>query len=245
MDEKILFALILSSVICFIFSIIRGFKQNILTLCLKILSSISVVFLGIIICYNQAGVGFFTKYNIFILVGMLFGLLGDVVLDLKIMYKEDGDKYLIAGFLSFAVGHIFYALAIFKNLKMIATPNLTLWALLLVFGAAILCFITLVGCRVMKADFGENKLPTTAYTLVLCYMMCLGVYSYISDKNMLIMMIGILSFAASDVVLSQIYFVPGKAENKFLIIINHLLYYAGQIMIMLSMLAFYKTQVGI
>lgn len=244
MDGKILFALILSSAICFIFSIIRGFKQNILTLCLKILSSISVVFLGIIICYKQAGVGFFTKYSIYLLLGMLFGLIGDVVLDLKIMYKEDGDKYLIAGFLSFAIGHVFYAMAIFKNLKMISTPNLTLWGLLLVFPAALVCFLTLVSCKLMKADFGNNKLATTLYTLVLCYMMCLGVYTFISDKNMLIMMIGILSFAASDVVLSQIYFVPGKDNNKFFIIVNHLLYYAGQIMIMLSMLAFYKTQVG-
>ena len=51
-------------------------------------------------------------FSMFIGGGLLFGLLGDIWLDLKFCYREDSDFYTRMGFLSFAIGHFFYIAAI-------------------------------------------------------------------------------------------------------------------------------------
>lgn len=48
------------------------------------------------------------EYGVMILVGLAFGMLGDIYLDQKWVYPNDMKKYLYAGFVSFGIGHLFY-----------------------------------------------------------------------------------------------------------------------------------------
>jgi len=54
-------------------------------------------------------------YGVLILAGLVFGMLGDIYLDQKWVYPDDNRKYLYAGFISFALGHLFYIPAIIKT----------------------------------------------------------------------------------------------------------------------------------
>ncbi|HNW27880.1 MAG TPA: hypothetical protein PKN50_05350 [Spirochaetota bacterium] len=47
------------------------------------------------------------NYGLMIIVALVWGLLGDVWLDLKYVYAGDKDTYLFAGFYSFMAGHFF------------------------------------------------------------------------------------------------------------------------------------------
>ena len=52
------------------------------------------------------------KYGLMVIMGLVFGLLGDIYLDQKWVYPNDDEKYLYAGFAVFAIGHFFYVGAI-------------------------------------------------------------------------------------------------------------------------------------
>ena len=48
------------------------------------------------------------RYCAFVILGLLFGLLGDIWLDLKFTHPESGIPYTYAGFMVFLFGHLVY-----------------------------------------------------------------------------------------------------------------------------------------
>ena len=66
----------------------------------------SLLFIALAIyCFIHNG---FHPFGIFVLCGLTCGLIGDICLDLKYVYKEQSRAYTYAGFISFAIGHILY-----------------------------------------------------------------------------------------------------------------------------------------
>ena len=57
-----------------------------------------------------------------------------------------------------------------------------------------------------------------------------SIYLAVLAQEFIIFAGGIILIFLSDLVLSQNYFLEGKENDKFLIIVNHALYYAGQIL---------------
>ena len=57
-------------------------------------------------------------YGSLIIFGGALGLVGDISLDLKGIYKKDESTYLIGGFIFFLIGHLFYSGAIIYSIKM-------------------------------------------------------------------------------------------------------------------------------
>ena len=43
---------------------------------------------------------------LFVVLGLIFGLCGDIWLELKVVYKEQDTEFTYAGFVSFALGHV-------------------------------------------------------------------------------------------------------------------------------------------
>ena len=55
--------------------------------------------------------GFLSTDNIFnrqFLIGLIFGMIGDILLELRYVFKKNGDKVFLLGILSFMIGHIMY-----------------------------------------------------------------------------------------------------------------------------------------
>lgn len=223
--QIILCVLTVVSAVAFILTrVTKGGAWGILT---KTLASLMFVAYGV---FSLVNVSYFKPLALaFIIMGLIFGLIGDVVLDLKVVYKEHEAIYLNAGMLSFALGHICYLLgAVFIAANVF---NL-LWPLLTGLIAAVVLtpIIYVVSKFVLKLNFGKFLWQTLAYTFVLVFMVGFSIYMAVLAQEFIIFAGGIILIFLSDLVLSQNYFAEGKANDKFLIIVNHALYYAGQIL---------------
>ncbi|MDR0697098.1 MAG: lysoplasmalogenase [Christensenellaceae bacterium] len=218
------------------FLVIRITKKPVYGLVAKILPSLGFVLMGVLaIVTRSLDLPFGAA---FIIMGLVFGLVGDIVLDLKRAHSEFENLYLKTGMISFIVGHFFF-LAAFVLVGINHQIDLLLPMLVPVAIALILAPITvIVSKKVIKANFGKFKILSASYAGLLIYVTISTLWLAILDVAFLIPAIGMILFLFSDLVLSQMYFVDGKAENKALVIINHSTYYAAQILLAVSLFLF-------
>jgi uncharacterized membrane protein YhhN len=170
-------------------------------------------------------------FAMLIMMGLVCGLIGDILLDLKIMYTESSSLYQHGGMIAFFAGHLFYltALIIFFGFSWIPV--------VIALGLAII--IALVSKFILKFNFAEHTIDTYAYTLVLSYMMAQACYAAVIQgftACTVLLAAGSILFLLSDLVLSMTYY-DGKDSRPF-IAVNHILYYAAQFTIALSILYF-------
>lgn len=219
--------LIVTAVIALIFTIRRGTKTDPVSLLLKTVSSLLFILFGIFGVFFTQG----SYLALFIVSGLVCGLIGDVYLDLKFVYPKDEPLHTFTGFGAFMLGHCFYTLFLFLYYG-IKVPHLLISiAAGIVIGIAI--FVT---PKLMKLDYGRYRVISSIYAGLLVFV---TVYALILEiaaghsTSKLLFLIGIVLFLISDLILSQIYFGENKntTGNK---IMNHFTYYAGQILIAAS-----------
>ncbi len=166
-------------------------------------------------------------YGPLIIMGGALGLVGDILLDLKGVYKKDANEYLKGGFLFFLTGHIFYIGALLYQ-------NRLSWLVILICAVVSLAVAGAnIGCaNLMKVHFGKYRRVVFFYTAFLVMTTCVSLSSaiLIQSKAMILMAIGAVCFMLSDIILSMTYFGRG-CDGKMWIFANHFLYYAGQYLI--------------
>ena len=203
----------------------------------KALASFGFVALGLFLMATKAGQNDFSRYSsIVILCGLVCGLIGDVLLDLKVVYPFHEDKYLTFGMLSFLFGHLFFIGSMGVIFAGNATKAITFPIIFIVVISAIFAVgIWFVTSRYMHLDYGKHALLSTIYAGVLLFTTIFSIYLAFSTMltSLFIMAVGFVLFLASDLVLSLQYF-GGKQSVKSLIILNHSLYYLAQILIAVS-----------
>lgn len=180
------------------------------------------------IFYNQD----FWKYGVIILLGGIFGMLGDIYLDQKWVYPQDNDTYLKAGFTSFGVGHFFYIGAIFFNMGF----GIKDFLVPVIVGVGVAAF-TLITEKPTKCDFGKFRLIVTVYCLVIGTMAGTALWAMIQSGfalHYIIFVVAAILFLLSDIVLSSMYF--GTKNTPLFFVINHTTYYFAQFLIALSVL---------
>lgn len=166
--------------------------------------------------------------NLLILLGLVCGMIGDILLALKEIYKPHEAQYLNGGFLSFAIGHLCYMIGfgIYANSK----AELLVPIFVAVAIGAVIATIIIVNSRNMGLDFGNFSLQTKAYTFVLCITTCFMVSFAIMVSKLWIVATALLLFLLSDLFLSFIYFAPRKSTNTNWAL-NLSTYYVAQILI--------------
>ena len=175
-------------------------------------------------------------FALFIGGGLLFGLLGDIWLDLKFCYPQDDDLFTKLGFSSFAVGHFFYIAAIVTG----ASAGFKLNALLCALGVAVVvALVVYFGEKVMKLHYGAYKMISTLYGALLFFMTAFAIFTAVfsgvkENMHLLVMGIGGVLFAVSDLILSGTYFGEGK-NRPVDIVTNHVTYYMAQFIIALAL----------
>ena len=179
----------------------------------------------------QTGYHIFPKFAI---VALALGMLGDIFLDLKYVYKEQDKQFSIAGFLVFGIGHIFYITGMFlefyhgESILYIILP----FVVGLLGGA-----ITVLIEKPMKLQYKEFKWIVGAYATLLFSMMAttisLTILSGFHATSLILLMAGGILFALSDLILNMTYFGEGH-EKPFDIITNTVTYYIAQNLIALS-----------
>lgn len=234
--EIILLAMCL--VLATIFIVVRVKVGGLAGLVTKTIASfgfVSSAMIGIVIS-DATGL---SKWAIGLLaVGLLCGMVGDIILDLKVIYPNSDNYYLNTGMGSFFVGHIFYMVAfsllVYHNIddanNLITLYGITVPMLITIVSAVILTLGINLSSKNMGLQFGKFKWQTIGYTFILSCSMVYTLVLAIMGVELWIAFVGMVLFFLSDVVLSFQYF-GGKIANKPLIAINHGLYYLAQIVL--------------
>lgn len=171
------------------------------------------------------------SFALFVIMGLVMGLMGDIWLDLKWVYPETNDTYTFAGFGSFMIGHFFYIAGLFIHYADFTKP-------LYIFIPAVIALVlgggTVLLEKPMKMVFGKFKAITGVYGFVLGFMTFLsGSLALMNNFKVMtlnFMFVGGLLFLLSDLILSGTYFGEGK-RRPVDIITNHVSYYAAQFVI--------------
>ena len=167
-----------------------------------------------------------TMISLFILLGLVSGLLGDLFLALRTLReKEENYQIINSGILCFSVGHIFYLAAL------LMLSNIHYLAFIVSF---VMTLIVVVGSKVLKFDMKISKYPSYFYSILIFLMIgqALGYYLWFSSTFGLMILIGAILFGISDLILAPIYF--KNDQRKFVIVLNLSTYYLAQILIAFS-----------
>lgn len=220
---------------CVVFNVLRVKEGGVKALLIKGLTSVLFVGCGAAAAMQNTDSNSFS-FALLVIVGLVFGLMGDIWLDLKWIYPQDNDIFTFSGFGAFMTGHIMFISGLFINyvdfsqVKYIVIPAIL--ALLLAVG-------TLVIEKPMKMVYGKFKAITAVYGFVLAFMTFLSASLAIMNRfeNMTLnfMFAGGVFFLISDLILSGTYFGEGK-RRPVDIVTNHVSYYAAQFLIAASLL---------
>ncbi len=217
---------IVSLVFCYQRS--KGFSVN--NLLFKSVSSLCYLLTAVFALINNNDA---YTYGSLIIMGGALGLVGDILLDLKGIYKSEEKIYLKGGFIFFLVGHIFYTCAVIYSLR------IKWWLVLIAAVVSVLIGIgTVLSANIMKVHYGAYRRIVAIYVAFLAMTMVISVISaFVShfQKGYVLLMIGSVLFLLSDAVLSNTFFGRGK-DKPIHLFINHFLYYAGQYLIAASVM---------
>lgn len=219
---------------CFLiaFMVMCNKKRSVLGVYIKNITSIFFILTAVTGAFNNTDMPDVWKYALPIVVGQVFGLMGDVYLDQKWLYPQHNDQYLNMGFISFGIGHFFYMGAMYTHAKFEIKDMLVP----LVIGV-IVTVVNLALEKPTKQKYGKFFAIVTVYCLILGTMLGTAFWAYIKTKQVsyLVYTIGAALFLLSDVILSPMYFAIKQDRNTPLnFVLNHTTYYVGQYLIALT-----------
>lgn len=221
-----------------LFLAVRVKKGGIPGLITKTLASVFFILTAVFACFAAGNFDVVRQYGLFIVAGLIFGMLGDIWLDLKWVYPEDNDVYTFAGMISFALGHVFYLYAIYS---FSAAVSASVWYIIVPLAAAVIFGGIAIGLeKVMKLEYGKFKWISFAYGAILAFMTFSAASAMIAtgfETVWIVMTVGGVFFIISDLILSGMYFDIGKSKNTPVnIVLNHATYYIAQFVIAASIM---------
>ena len=200
-------------------------------------SAVSALFILLALCawFGGARGELPALLGLFVLPGLLFGLLGDIWLDLKFVFPQEDRAFTLAGFAVFALGHVFYIIGLNMQFLPAGKP---LYAVVPIVLGALLGVGNAFLEKPMKLRYGKMK-PIVAVYGALLFAMVLTAGSLAlahgwRETTLNLFFIGGVLFALSDLVLSGTYFGEGK-ERPVDFILNYLTYYGAQYLIAFSL----------
>ena len=173
--------------------------------------------------------------TLFVVLGLICGMLGDVFLDLKYVYRNDDKPYTYAGFIAFGIGHILYITGMF--LEFYHGENILYIILPLIIGT-IGGIVNVFLEKIMKLKYGDMKVASTMYGITLFSMilvtLSISILNKFQNVTSIMFLVGGALFVVSDLILSGTYFGEGK-ERPVDIITNTVTYYMAQFTIAFAM----------
>lgn len=218
--------LIISFVMMMFFKLFKNDKLNLL---FKMLTSLCLVVLSIYLASNQHA-----SRALLIVIGMLFGAVGDLLLGLKVSdFVKESCKgvLLLTGFIAFAIGHVFY-LSYFYLVRCLRPLDLVLPFL----GSFIIIVCILLFKHLKIMDYGKFLVPCMAYGYLLLFVVLTTFIDAVKFGLSWPVFAGFLLFIISDLILMVIYFSPKdktlKCEDEMLLtFFNLITYFSAQYII--------------
>lgn len=203
------------------------------TIVLKTVASLFFVALGI---YCAAVTPGSVPFKVLLVLGLFFGMLGDLLLGFKYITTKTKNIWILAGMFAFAFGHIFYVIALFVgyyvpgNAWFIALPFLT---------AVVISSLYMLVSRKVGIAFGKLLPFGLFYLFCLTSMVSTSLYMNVLQgfalPNLVMFFVGALNFIASDFMLTGAYFKPGKRSKTYMATYS-VFYYVAQFVIAFSLM---------
>lgn len=202
---------------------------------IKSLASVFFIAVGVSGWYSSLSPNNISILGAFVVLGLLFGLLGDIWLDLKYVFPQEDKIFTYLGFIVFGIGHILYITGM--NIEFYIPGNI-LYLIIPLLVATISVAGVLLLEKPMKVNYGKFKAIVIAYSFILFLMTAmsgsLAIMHSFKNITLNLIFIGGIFFIASDLVLSGIYFGENN-EKPINIIFNISLYYTAQFLIAFSL----------
>ena len=189
---------------------------------------------------NYWGNKFFEGFAKYMVIGLCFGWLGDVLLHLTALSKNPGKAFkggsFVAGLVAFLVGHIFYVLAYIKGIKSIGHWSKSTIITIIV-EVAILVAAFVAAQFVVKLKLGVAAIPVALYAVTISTMLVSAITLAIHGAKYsialsIIVAVGAILFVISDGTLVFCLFGNEKAKGSYsLKIVNLTTYFIGQMML--------------
>ena len=199
---------------------------------LKATASLLFIALGVYAFYKTS----LKVFPVFAVLALVLGLLGDIALDLKYVFKEKDYEFTMAGFIAFAIGHVLYISGMFLEFY---TGQNVLYIIIPLALAALMGPGSFLLAKVSKVNYGRFKWIAFIYCMVLfgttASAFSLWMMTGFANNGLLMLFIGGVLFAVSDLILNLTYFGEGH-EKPLDIISNTVTYYAAQYIIALAIL---------
>ncbi|MBR2123071.1 MAG: hypothetical protein IJ930_09160 [Lachnospiraceae bacterium] len=208
--------------LCFLAACLYNEKQkkHVRATVFKGLASLSFVTLGLL-C-SPGG-----KTASLVTAGLILGMIADILLNLRFVFKEKAQSVFLAGILVFLSGHILYLAAVFPLIRHRLTAVIA--------GAAVTAVLIgwLFGRITAKKSFRIFGIIYIGAIMILNVTALFNIIEHPAAFSM-IFAAGTFLFLISDVVLILNTFGP---QTRFgLRVTNTVLYYVGQLLIALSLL---------
>ncbi len=214
------------------FLFLRVKKTDVKSLMMKSVTSVMFILTGVFLTIAKPSL-----YSALIVGGLVCGILGDIWLDMKFMYRQDEDFLTKAGFTSFTFGHFFYIAAIIAGATQFKAISIPMSLVVGVIAGLVIYF----GEKLMKLKYsGSYKIISTLYGGLLFFVTamsfnCAFLAGVKDNLHLITFFVGGVFFIISDIILSGTYFGEGK-NRPVDIVTNHVTYYIAQFIIASSIL---------
>ena len=190
----------------------------------KALASLSFVMLGVFAASDHLNMSIAP----YVIIGLVLGLIGDLVLALRPLRNSSEDKTLIVyGICFFGLGHIFYLLGL-SELGAISMISILIGLLMMI----LIIFMSYI----LKFEMGKAKIPSYLYAFLIFMMIGQSIIFMMNGQTetfYILFTLGAILFGLSDLILAPIYYKQNK--TKIMIALNLITYYGAQILIAYSL----------
>ena len=217
-----------------VFIVSKVINYSLKTIIFKTIASLFFLALGIVCCCLTSND--YLVFKILTLLGLFFGLLGDVFLGYKYITKGKVQKlFVLLGMFAFAFGHMFYILALLIGFY---TPGNALYMVIPFVLPILIVSIFMVVAKKVGINFGKGMLPFGLFYLYCLTCMLSSALSMVilyrfQVTTLMLFFIGALCFATSDFMLMGSYFIPGDRPGWYRATYS-VFYYLAQFIIAFS-----------
>ena len=229
-----LIPLIIGFISLIVFLVFRVKEKRVIAVYLKGFTSLMFIITALVAWLTSKNPE--TNFGIFVLIGLFFGSLGDVFLDLKFVILDKEDLYTKLGFCAFGIGHIFYLIGLFLNFYNFNTS--ALYLVLPIVITIVFVVISLLFEIFTKIRYEKMKPFVIVYGFLLFFAttmyMSVAIQGEWKVVNIAIMAPALIMFAISDLILNNTYFAP-DCDSPAFIVSNHICYYVAQFAVAVSL----------
>ena len=225
--------LVLGAMMSTVFIVSKVINYSLKTIIFKTIASLFFLALGILcFCLNREG---HFLFKLFTILGLFFGLLGDVFLGFKYITTKTKTMWILLGMFAFLLGHVFYIVGLLVEFYVKGHPIFLI--LPFVIPVLFIC-VYLVIAKKSGIDFGKGMLPfAISYLFCLTCMvtsaLCMACLHKFALPTLVMFFVGSVCFATSDCMLTGAYFKPGQRSKAYMATYS-VFYYVAQFVIAFS-----------